>query len=333
MRLGIVNDVAMAREGLRRLVAPRHEVLWTAADGAEAVACCCARPPDLVLMDLIMPGMDGVAATREIMRRCPVPILVVTASVNANCDLVFQALGAGALDAVNTPVAGGGELLRKLDLLALLAAAPAPAPAVKAVSAPGVSGTPLVLLGASAGGPKALAAILARLPAGFPGAVLVVQHLDAEFTQGLAGWLDAQGPLPVALAREGELPRPGRVYLAGGGRHLVLAADGSLKYSELPDDTPYRPSVDVFFCSAARHAQGPVAAALLTGMGRDGAAGLAALRRAGALTLAQDAASAVVYGMPRAAVEAGAAAEVLPLDGMAERLLRWVEALGDEEQR
>jgi two-component system response regulator WspF len=326
MRIAIVNDLAMASKVLRSLVAsvPEYQVAWTAADGAEAVRLCAQDRPDLILMDLIMPVMDGVEATRLIMKQSPCAILVVTASVSGNSSKVFEAMGHGALDAVATPAGAPGsqELLRKISRIAKLIgvnARPAPEP----VARPAAYTFPrLVAIGASTGGPKALATVLQGLPADLDAAVAIVQHLDVQFAAGLSEWLNEQTELPVSLAREGMRPQSGEVYVAGTNDHLVLGADLAFHYTAEPTDYPYRPSVDEFFASVGRHCSRPGLAAVLTGMGRDGARGLLALRQAGWHTIAQDEKSCIVYGMPKAAYEVGAAVEVLPLEQMTSAIVR-----------
>ena len=322
MKIAIVNDVGLAVEAIRRIVeAAGHEVAWTAADGKEAVRKAALDLPELILMDLIMPGLDGVDATRKIMSSSPCAILVVTATIEGNVDRVFQAMGAGALDAVNTPgftsLEGAAPLLQKIATLERLVRRgshartapepPHPAPVLGTKDVP-----PLVVIGSSTGGPKALADIFERLPAGFPGAIVVVQHVDAQFASGLASWLDGATPLRVRVAQPGDVPVAGTILVAATNDHLLMASGGVLRYTVEPREYNYRPSVDVFFRSVARHWPARGVAALLTGMGRDGAQGLLELRRIGWHTIAQDEATSVIYGMPRAAVEAGAAVEVLP---------------------
>jgi len=338
VRIAIVNDLALAVEALRRVVRsiPGAEVAWVARDGQQAIAQCERDRPDLVLMDLVMPEVDGVEATREIMRRAPCPVLVVTASVRGNVGKVYDALGCGALDAVATPrlglgggVAGAEELVRKIATVRALAgdaALPGPqALATGGVAARAPSATPpLIAIGASTGGPHALATILAALPAALPAAVAVVQHIDAAFAPGLARWLNRRTALPVALLSAPEPPRAGRIYVAACDGHLALGADQRLGVSAEPRDTLHCPSIDVFLASVARHQPGRAIGVLLTGMGRDGAAGLLAMRHAGHPTIAQDADSSVVYGMPRAAANLGAATEVLPLEAIAARLVALV---------
>ena len=332
MRIAIVNDMIMAVEAVRRVLAGggRHELAWVALDGEEAVTRCVADTPDLILMDLIMPKMDGVEATRRIMAQSPCAIVVVTASVDDNSSKVFEAMGAGALDAVNTPVLehpgeseGAGALLAKIETIRKLLGSPAmPKSPVRDEGAVGVpaAGECLVAIGASAGGPEAVAEVLRHLPASFPVPIVVVQHVDQQFAKGLADWLAGQTSLRVRLAEAGDRPTPGSVLLAGTDNHLVLDESGRLAYTRTPADSSYRPSVDVFFKSVSRYWQGDVVAMLLTGMGRDGAEGLRILHAEGHHTIAQDQASSAVYGMPKAAVELNAATEILPLDKIGPRL-------------
>jgi two-component system response regulator WspF len=324
MRIAIVNDLSLAREVLRRVVlsAPGYSIAWTAANGAEAVRLAAADRPDAVLMDLVMPVMDGVEATRRIMAESPCPVLVVTSTVSGNYTKVMEALSCGGMDAVNTPALGpggvvlGGEgLLARLGKLARMGRTALPAGAAEspATPPPRGDGPPLLALGASTGGPEALAQVLEALPADFAAAVVVCQHIGADFAPSLASWLQGRVQLPVRLAVEGSEPQPGAVLVAGADDHLLLRPDRRLGYVAEPAQYPYRPSIDVLFSSLALGWPRPGAAVLLTGMGSDGARGLARLRTAGWYTIAQDQATSVVYGMPRAAVELHGAGAVLPL--------------------
>ena len=324
MRIGIVNDVRAACEALRRVVdsLPDHEVIWTAGDGVEAVALARRDRPDLILMDLLMPHMDGAQATRQIMANAPCAILVVTATVSGNISLVYDAMGYGALDAVDTPMLGpGGEvsgaraLIDKIGIIAKLVGSGEPRRGTRPAAA---AGPPrLVVVGASTGGPKAVSDLLLPLPRDWNAAVVVVQHVDVAFVQGLAKWLGDRTGRPVRVAEHGQTPQAGDVLLAGTNDHVALTRSGTLEYRVEPRDVFFRPSVDVFFESVAEHSPHPGVALLLTGMGRDGARGLLALRRRGWHTIAQNEASSVVFSMPKAAIDAGAACEVLPVDQMA----------------
>lgn len=324
MRVAIVNDLALAREVLRRVLlsTPGYTVAWTAEDGEEAVRKALADRPDAILMDLVMPRVDGAEATRRIMGQSPCPVLVVTSTVSGNFTLVYQAMGAGALDAVETPSLGpDGKVQNAGPLLSRLAKLRA---ALDGASGSGfhvpLGGMntpqeipPLVAVGASTGGPKALACVLSALPADFPAAVVIAQHIEEAFAAGLANQLAAQCKLPVRVAKEGDVPRPGTVLLAGTNDHLALGADHRLIYTPSPRTYPYRPSANVLFASFAAHSPRLGIGVLLTGMGTDGAEGLYRLRAVGWHTIAQDEATSVVYGMPRAAVAKGAAVEVLPI--------------------
>jgi two-component system, chemotaxis family, response regulator WspF len=346
MRIGIVNDVFVAREALRRVVtsSPEHEVVWIASHGEDAILRAREDRPDLILMDLFMPGVDGVEATRRIMSESPCAILVVTSTVTGNLREVYEAMGHGALDAIDTPTLGlQGEiastelLLNKIKLIGKLigkgaepprdrpdAAISPPAP--RHVPPPEPALEPLIVLGASTGGPHALAEILSHLPATFDAGIIIIQLVDSMFASGLGEWLSKQAGRRVALIDERHRPGAGEILVPRTNDHVVLGEDRRLHYSIEPRMNYYRPSVDVFFASAARNWARPGVAVLLTGVGRDGAEGLLQLRKLGWRTIAQDPASSVVGDMPRAAVELGAAEEVLPLSQIAEAITRLAPA-------
>lgn len=325
MRVAIVNDMPMAVEALRRAILANdaNQIAWTAWSGEEAIKQCANDLPDLILMDMIMPGMSGVEATEKIMNSTPCPILIVTASVGKNSGMVFEAMGKGALDAVNTPLLADNEddgereeLLHKISLIEVLtqdSTSTYTSGEYKQMPL-NTNGTNLLAIGSSSGGPKALAVLLQSLPSDFSASVVIVQHVDAQFSQGLADWLNQQTELPVRLAREGDKPKPGEVLLAGTNNHLVMSESGELHYQEEPMDMPYRPSVDVFWCSLKKNWSGSITAVLLTGMGKDGAQGMLELRRKGAYTIAQDEQTSTVFGMPKAAIENDAVEDVLALE-------------------
>jgi two-component system response regulator WspF len=338
MRIAIVNADDGAIATLQRLLVEmgHHQVAWVARNGAEAVALAAADVPDLLLMDLLMPAMNGIEATRRITTASRCPILIVAAAVEGQHGEVYEALGAGALDAVTMPTAGpagmwnGTEaLLEKIaridrtfgpartDVTGPVARRPVATYASARVSPP----VPLVGVGASAGGPSAIATILQSLPREFIGAIVIVQHLDPQFVDGMVVWLGAQSPIPVRLACAGDRPTSGMALVAGGDGHLVLEPGGTLWYSAKSGDPELGPSVDVFFKSVAAHWRGRAVGVLLTGMGRDGAHGLRALRESGAATIVQDRATSAVYGMPKAAAEMNAASDILPLAAIAPRLV------------
>jgi two-component system, chemotaxis family, response regulator WspF len=333
MRIAIVNDLSLAVEILRRIVLDSavHKVAWVARTGEDAVQKCEADTPDLILMDLFMPDMDGVEATRRIMYASPCPILVVTATMEGHAGKVFEAMGHGALDAINTPMMGSGEsaresrdaLLKKIGIIEKLSCNSQVSPMKRQSKGTcSLKVSSLIAIGASTGGPKALAEILSRMPANLGAGIVMAQHVDGEFSAGMAKWLDEQSPLSVRLAEEGACPCRGTALLAGKNDHLVLTSSLDLAYIKEPVATPFRPSVDVLFKSVAAHWPSMGIAILLTGMGRDGAEGLKMLHRVGWHTIAQDEATSVVYGMPKAARDLGAASEILPIDQIAPAILR-----------
>src|SRR5262249_14318557 len=287
MRVGIVNDQQIAVETLRRVVLsdPRHEIAWVARDGDEAVRRCRADRPDVVLMDLVMPQVNGAEATRQIMRESPLAILVVTSGLCGNFQLVCDAMSAGAYDAVTTPVLGNRPPAEAgAELLAKLAAVDRINRRLQSVEhfrsecdgerrSPSEFSVPLVAIGTSTGGPLALATILGELPADFPAAVLIVQHIGEEHAPCLTTWLQARARLTVRNDRAGDRPAPVTLLLSASTHHLVMLPDGLLAYTSEPADYPYRPSVDVLFHSLAKHGPSKGVAALLTGIGRDGAQG------------------------------------------------------------
>ncbi|MGH9857585.1 MAG: chemotaxis protein CheB, partial [Acidobacteriota bacterium] len=243
MRIAIVNDMSLAVEALRRVVSSvkDYSIAWIAYDGAEAVNKCAADIPDLILMDLLMPVMDGVEATRQIMRNSPCAILVVTATVSGNAAKVFDAMGYGALDAVNTPVlgAGGGfdgatHLLSKIEMIAKLIgkhswkkSKPAPVVTLQILNR-----HRLIAIAASTGGPLVIGRILRSLPPEFTAPIVIVQHVDVEFAPGLADWLSAETSIPVRLIQAEDRPEDHRVLLAATNEHLILSSSGSLLYTE-----------------------------------------------------------------------------------------------------
>ncbi|MEO6923264.1 MAG: chemotaxis-specific protein-glutamate methyltransferase CheB [Bryocella sp.] len=346
MQVGIVNDVRVIAESLRRIVAdtPGFSVAWVAHDGDAAVERYRVQPVDIVLMDLVMPGMDGAQTTEAMMKIRSCAILVVTATVVGNRELVYAAMGKGALDAVNTPDAGSqasvAELRRKLTTVSRLVASDQNHPAAQptgpfARQSPSMSAprnaderTPaLIGIGASTGGPQAIATILRGLPKDFNAAIVVVQHLDRQFVPGLERWLQRESKLPIRLAADDETLHRGGVWLADSDHHLIVrgSLNGSIRvqYTDEPKDSPNRPSVDIFFESMVQLRGVHRCGVLLTGMGSDGAAGLLALRNAGAPTFAQDAESCVVYGMPAVALKLGAIQHSTKLADMSLRLMEF----------
>lgn len=347
LRILVVDDSALARRMLRGLLESDAgvRVVGEAADGREALARVAELRPDLVTLDVRMPVMDGVETTRQIMAYHPTPILVLTAAASgSDVDITFRMLGAGALDVMEKPRLGDAEavegcrraLLRKVRLLSRVRVvthlrgrrmhaaggthgAPGTVQRAEAPAALHLSPFPVVVIGASTGGPRAVRQVLAGLPREFTAAVLVVQHIAQGFSAGMAEWLAASASLPVSLAAEGSALRPGHVIVAPDRFDLLVQPGGVVHLSGLPL-LLQRPAIDIAMQSVAAFCGEQAVGVLLTGMGRDGAIGMRAIRRAGGHTIVQDEASCTIYGMPRAAVELGAAAAVLPPAGIAAAL-------------
>lgn len=336
-RVLVVDDSATVRDKLCSVLAgdPNVELVGAAGDGREAIDLCRATRPDVVTMDMMLPVMSGLAATEYIMAHCPTPILVVSSSFNrGELFKMYDALAAGAVDVLEKPTGSEPEGVwesRFLSTLKIVSrikvithprarlrayhphAAPMSRPSEVAVDA---MTRPLQVLavGASTGGPSAVVDLFRSLPADFTVPILLVLHINALFGTAFADWLDAQTPRRAAFVRDGEPVAgiAGRIVMAPPDRHMLVKG-GRLYLNDGPERFSCRPSVDVLFESVAQE-YGPTAAAcLLTGMGRDGASGLLAIREAGGMTIAQDEATSVVYGMPREAVQIGAARRVLPL--------------------
>lgn len=342
LRVLLVEDSLSVREHVRGVLAAHAdiEVVAETADGAEAIALCRSLRPDVVSMDMMLAGLDGQLATEVIMADCPTPILIVSSSTNRGELLrTYEALAAGAVEVLEKPSGHEpeGEWERRyVALLRLVARIPVithlrarigersgRAAPLAALASRRPSHQRIVLaLGASTGGPGALVHILNAMPAPAPLPILIVMHINAAFSRGFAEWLDAQTPHRVAYALDGEsLGAIGsRVILAPPNCHMRLQS-GCLRLTHEPPRHSCRPSVDMLFESLAAELGAAVGAALLTGMGRDGAQGLLAIRRAGGATIAQDEASSIVYGMPREASHLGAAEQVLALDDIGAALV------------
>ena len=326
VRVLIVDDSATVRAVVRRVLghAAGFEIVGDASDGEAAVAAVLEEQPDVVLMDVEMPRLDGFAATERIMALQPTPIVVLTSRANRDhVHTAFEAMSRGAVEMLAKPEDPAGWESLTVSLPQVLRTAATlmralPARATRQERRPPAEAAERrtlrwVAIGASTGGPAAIRELLGVFPARPPVAVLVVQHIAAGFEEGFVEWLTKELPLDVRIARHGEVTPPGAVRVAPAGVHLHLAADGTLVLDRsLGPRGGHRPSVDELFLSCARSSPIDTAGVLLTGMGSDGAHGLAALRAAGGLTLVQDESSAVVYGMPRVALQQDPAHVVLP---------------------
>jgi two-component system chemotaxis response regulator CheB len=333
IRVLVVDDSLTVRKRIVEVLSADRElsVVGEGENGKQAIELCERLRPDVVTLDMIMPVMTGLAAAEYIMAYCPTPILIVSASTNrGELFRTYDALAAGAIDVLDKPgarepAAGWEErLLKTVKLVSRIKAITHPRArlaagrreaSVAARERCGDGNSRIIAIGGSTGSPGVIVDILRRLPRDLACPVLVVIHINEPFGAAFAEWLDAQTPLRVRYARDGERPwglTDARVLMAPPDRHLVLD-HGLLRLTTLPERHSCRPSVDVLFESLAADVGGEAIACLLSGMGRDGASGLLAVRRAGGSTIAQDEATSVVFGMPREAILIGAAEQVLPV--------------------
>jgi two-component system chemotaxis response regulator CheB len=357
LRILVVEDSLTIRRRFCEILAadPELEVVGEAEDGRRAIELCEALRPDVMTLDMVMPVMSGLTATEYIMAYMPTPILIVSASTNrGELFKTYDALAAGAVDVLEKPtvddvdhawerrLVAAVKLIAKIKVIthprARLSGTERIAAAVQGNEAPASKRTAqpgrhygVVAFGTSTGGPAAIVKVLRALPRGLRVPMLLVLHIDEPFSAAFAEWLDHQTPHRVAYARHGDPldALRGQVIMAPPGRHLTVGS-ARLHLSADPPRHSCRPSVDVLFESLAADRGADVLACLLTGMGRDGAAGLLAIRRAGGFTVAQDESTSVIYGMPREAVLLGAAQRVLPLDQIGPEI---VQLLSDGERR
>ncbi|WP_133479729.1 protein-glutamate methylesterase/protein-glutamine glutaminase [Cognatilysobacter segetis] len=335
VRVLVVDDSALIRQLMTELLAadPGIQVVGAAADPFIAREKIKQLQPDVLTLDIEMPRMDGLTFLQNLMRLRPMPVVMVSSLTEAGASVTLDALALGAVDFVTKP---GLDVARGMAEYATLLQAKVKAAANARVARREVraaSATPsamsyrttdrLIAIGASTGGTEAIREVMSSMPADAP-ALVIAQHIPAQFSRPFAERLDRHSRMTVIEAEDGRQILPGHAYVAPGGRHLRVQRSGARWVCRLGDDAPvngHRPSVDVLFESVAAQAGRNASAALLTGMGEDGARGLLALRDAGATTLAQDAATCVVWGMPGAAVARGAAQQVVPLQDVATRLL------------
>jgi two-component system, chemotaxis family, protein-glutamate methylesterase/glutaminase len=332
VRLAVVDDSAFVRKAIERMLVaePRIEVVGTASSGEELLANLERWAPDVITLDLSMPGIGGLVTLDRVMALRPMPVVILSTHAGRGAPQTIEALHRGAADFVDKQQYSllDFSALRKILVEKVLAvtgmalASERTATAATSVQRAPTGGYEVLLIGASTGGPPAIEQVLQDLGADCPVPVLVVQHMPQGFTRAFADRLNAHLPLEVREAEDGMPLEAGRVYIAPGGRHLRISRDGERPACALslkPEGVSHRPAVDELFLSALPSA-GRTAAALLTGMGRDGAEGMRQLAAGGAFTVAQDAATSVVYGMPGAAVSLQAAREVLPLPLIGSRL-------------
>jgi two-component system, chemotaxis family, protein-glutamate methylesterase/glutaminase len=358
-----VDDSALIRSLMTEIIndQPDMTVVATAPDPLVARELIKQHNPDVLTLDVEMPRMDGLDFLEKLMRLRPMPVVMVSSLTERGNEITLRALELGAVDFVTKPKVGIRDgMLEYAEKLAdkiraasrarvqarhLPPHAPGAAPAAHG-AAPGVPQAPmlnnpllstekLIIIGASTGGTEAIREVLTPLPPDAP-AVMIAQHMPPGFTKSFAQRLNTLCRITVKEAEHGERVLPGHAYIAPGHAHLLLARSGANYIANLSDDPPvnrHRPSVDVLFRSAAQHAGKNAIGVILTGMGRDGAAGLLDMRRAGAYTFAQDEASCIVFGMPREAIAMGAADDIAPLSEMSRRVMARLALMGDRVQR
>lgn len=331
-------DGALRRTLEEALRPPGFALVGTVADAAGATRHCQGGAVDVAVVDAALPRGAGFAAVQDIMAYKPTPILVLAGQVSG--PEAFQALALGALDVMARPGprhdAFAQEIAHRLRLLCGVRVIQHVRGRRRKRTGPGspaLEGPPVVGIAASLGGPRALAILLKGLPRDLGAPICIVQHISDGFVEGLAGWLASESGMPVHEAVDGETLSPGLVHVAPSGAHLTVAPGDRVALDESPAFDGFRPSATRMFLSLAEHCGRRTIGVVLTGMGRDGAEGLKAVRDAGGRTLAQDEATSTVYGMPRAAVEAGAAERVVPIDEMATvvvGLVRELAGAGDD---
>ncbi len=331
IRVLIVEDSLTERAFLKSILDsdPEIEVVGVVGNGKDAVKAAADLLPDLVTMDIQLPGINGIEATRQIMEATPTRIIIFSRGIDLGGeDGAFHALNAGALEVLEKPTGMGigqltklrEHLLHTIKLMSVVKVVRRHAPRERRVEPPvheplqDVGKISVVAIGASTGGPAALNTILGSLPKDFSIPVIVVQHISSGFTPNLVDWLSKQCPLPIHIAHAHQRLQPGNVYFAPEDIHLVVTARGVLGFRHGPPVSAVRPSATVLFRSIARVYGKEAIGVLLTGIGDDGAVGLKSMAEAGAPTVGQDETTSVVYGMPKAAAEMGAVKHVLPID-------------------
>jgi len=350
IRVLIADDSSTMRALVRAVLDSDGEltVVGEARDGEEAVSLCRSLGPDVATMDIRMPNMDGFEAIRRIMAERPTPIIVLTSpESDRELGITYKGIEAGAMMVLGKPRGlpdtdpEAGRLISHLKAIAGVKmvtrrtragrserpAGPAPFGGQPAVRGPRAT-VRLAAIGTSTGGPPALQVVLGSLPADFRVPILIVQHMSPGFIAGLARWLDETTPVRVKVAEPGELLRPATAYFAPDDRQLNVSPEGRVWLLPRALVDGHCPSATALFASVARSYGSAAVGVLLTGMGRDGADGLLDLRRSGALTIAQDEKTSIVFGMPKEAIDLGAAVEVLPLGRVGPRLQEVVGAAG-----
>jgi two-component system chemotaxis response regulator CheB len=339
IRILLVDDSAVIRRAITRMLSsdPEIVVAGNAANGTQALARIPELKPDLIILDIEMPGMDGLETLVEIRKLYrKLPVIMFSTLTERGAAATLDALARGASDYMTKPAAGAldltpervrEDLIRKIKSLCAIWPTPPSLPRLPLPPATAQARIDVVTVGTSTGGPNALMALLPQLPPDFPVPIVIVQHMPALFTRLLAERLNARGPLKVQEGKEGEKLLAGQVWIAPGDCHMTVARRGTevlIGVNQDPPENSCRPAVDVLFRSVAQTYKANVLAIVLTGMGADGTRGCSVIRAAGGQVIAQDEASSVVWGMPGSVVAAQLADHMYPLDGVAAEIIRRV---------
>ena len=333
IRVLVVDDSAFVRKAVGRMLATADdiEVVGYAKDGVEGLELARQLKPDVVTLDVRMPRLGGLETLERLMAEQPLPVLLMSTLTQEGAEVTLRGLELGAMEFVDkssvqpmSMLSLADELVTKIRALGGARVRSRPQPKPAPVKAPGRVTAQCVVIGASTGGPAALQAVVSGLPAAFPAAVVIVQHIPRGFSRSLAERLDARSAIPVREARHGDAVEPGQVLLAPAGIHTRIVRAGSgieVALEEEPSEALHRPSVDVLMLSAADVYGARALGVVLTGMGSDGTEGLRAIRERGGLTLAESEETCVIFGMPKAAIDAGVIERTLPLDRIAGEIL------------
>ena len=348
IRVLVVDDSALMRQFISDILRsdPRIEVAGTARDGRDALAQIQNLKPDVVTMDVEMPNMSGLQALEEIMRTNPLPVIMVSSMTQEGAETTLKALALGCVDFIGKPSGSislniktvGQEIIDKVVAASTArvrtiggifgAAARVAPPAVRMNPPMNLTGRrDIVAIASSTGGPMALSELIPKLPKKFPVPIVITQHMPKEFTPSFAKRLNDSSEVEVVEGFDGLTLKPGRVVIAPGGKHLVIkrrAGSAICSLSDAPPVLSVKPAANIMFLSVADEYGGNVLCVILTGMGRDGTDGAVALKRKGAYVIAESQKTCVVYGMPKAAVDAGVVDEVLPLNEIPDAMVRLV---------
>lgn len=335
IRVLVVDDSLTKRDILSNMInsAEDMEVVGIASDGKEACRMCEVLRPDVITMDIKMPEMDGIEATKRIMKNTPTPILIVSATDQIQVRFTMEALSYGAVDFL--PISNDldkmkEELLKKIRI----------ASRIKVVRYIGIpekekfvkekfvfrktSSKKVVAIGVSTGGPMALLTILSQFPENISAGIIIVQHMVEGFTKGLADWLDSQCKIKVKEAKDRDFIQEGVALICPGNSNLTVTATESVRLIPIPAEAVYKPSIDEMMCSAAKVYGENLIGVILTGMGRDGVEGMKAIKKAGGITIAQDESSCVVFGMPKVAIEEGCIDKILHIKNIAREIMNLI---------